>query len=39
LLGRVQDLPAGKSVTLKIVNPQTKGVLGELSALLPMSAG
>lgn len=39
LLGRVQDLPAGKSATLKIVNPQTKSVLGELSAFLPLGTG
>ena len=39
LLGRVQDGPAGKSVSLKIVNPRTKNALGELSALLPLSTG
>jgi TonB family protein len=39
LLGRVQEGPAGKSVSLKIVNSQTKGVLRELSAFLPLSTG
>lgn len=39
LLGRVQDGPVGKSVSLKIVNPHTKNALGELFALLPLSTG
>jgi len=39
LIGRVQILPAGKRVSLKIVSPQTRGVLGELTALLPVETG